>query len=232
MIKTRRLLIIENSQELIDTLKEQLELTGEFDVSATRIATDALQLLEEKNSELIILSCSDVIEETQELISSWRKANVNIPILVIMGNASDSTAIKLLDSGANDYIAKPFRMTLLVARIRAHLRQYDRSADAVLTIGPYWFKQDNSTLTHKEEESCIRLTDKEAAILKYLYHSFPQVVPRSKLLDEVWGYTSGVSTHTLETHIYRLRQKMEPDPKNVSILLTENRGYRLNLQEM
>ncbi len=229
MIQTRRLLIVEKSQELIDVLKDQLELTGEFDIAAAKTIETARQMIDEHNSEIIVFSCSGDIERTKKTISAWRDETINVPLIVITDNASDSEAVNLLDVGANDYIAKPFRMTLLVARIRAHLRQYDRSADAVLAIGPYWFRQDSSVLVDKGSERHIRLTDKEASILKYLYRAFPQVVARTTLLDEVWGYASGVSTHTLETHVYRLRRKIEPDPKNASILVTENRGYRLNL---
>lgn len=232
MTQTRRLLIIEKSQELIDILQDQLELTGEFDITSAKTPEDGRIAIETQNSEIIILSSHNDIEATKQTITSWRKEGINIPIIVITNNANDGEAISLLDNGANDYLAKPFRMTLLVARIRAHLRQYDRSADAVLAIGPYWFRQDSAILVDKgNERHHIRLTDKEASILKYLYRAFPQVVARDTLLDEVWGYASGVSTHTLETHVYRLRQKIEPDPKNASILVTENRGYRLNLDK-
>jgi DNA-binding response OmpR family regulator len=74
----------------------------------------------------------------------------------------------------------------------------------------------------------VRLTEKEAAILKYLYRAGPEVVGREVLLHEVWGYSEGITTHTLETHVYRLRQKIERDPSQAEILLTEAGGYRLN----
>lgn len=232
MTQTRRLLIIEKSQELIDILQDQLELTGEFDIITAQNTQDGRKAIDVQNSEIIVLSCHDDAEGTKQTITQWRKDGINIPIIVITNNTNDGEAVSLLDTGANDYVAKPFRMTLLVARIRAHLRQYDRSADAILAIGPYWFRQDSAMLIDKgNNRNHIRLTDKEASILKYLYRAFPQVVARDTLLDEVWGYASGVSTHTLETHVYRLRQKMEPDPKNASILITENRGYRLNLNK-
>ena len=78
-----------------------------------------------------------------------------------------------------------------------------------------------------EQEKKVRLTEKETAILKYLYRAGAKVVGRDVLLAEVWGYNSGVTTHTLETHIYRLRQKIEKDPSNAEILVTETGGYRL-----
>ena len=73
----------------------------------------------------------------------------------------------------------------------------------------------------------IRLTEKETAILKYLYRVGRKTVPRETAADEVWGYSAAVTTHTLETHVYRLRQKIEPDPQQVQLLVTEPGGYRL-----
>jgi DNA-binding response OmpR family regulator len=78
-----------------------------------------------------------------------------------------------------------------------------------------------------EGDRKIRLTEKETNILKFLYSASEGVVPRDTLLHEVWGYNAGVTTHTLETHIYRLRQKIEADPSNASLLVTEGGGYRL-----
>jgi len=115
----------------------------------------------------------------------------------------------------------------LLARVRAQLRQFELSDDATFPIGPYAFRPSAKTLTNNETEKKVHLTEKETAILKYLYRMGDRAVPRDVLLDEVWGYNAGVTTHTLETHIYRLRQKVEPDPTNAQILVTEPGGYRL-----
>ncbi len=229
MQQVRRLLIIEESKELLSILKDQLTLTGEFNLYTCRAPQKAFDIIKEQNIEIILFSHKGYEQETLDLLKSWREKGVSIPILVITNMQNDSEAIKLLDAGANDYLSRPFRMTLLVARLRAHLRQYDRSCDAILTIGPYYFHQNNGILVAQDTEEQIRLTDKEASILRHLYYAFPDVIKRNKLLDDVWGYTESISTHTLETHIYRLRQKIEPDPKNASILITESRGYRLNI---
>ena len=111
--------------------------------------------------------------------------------------------------------------------MRAHIRQDERSDDAVFTIRPYTFQPSNKLLINNEDEKKVRLTDKETAILKYLYRSGDKVVSRDVLLDEVWGYNSSVTTHTLETHVYRLRQKIEENPSSARILITEPGGYRL-----
>jgi len=116
---------------------------------------------------------------------------------------------------------------VLLARLRAHIRQHERSDDAVFTIGPYTFQPSAKLLVNNDDDKKVRLTDKETAILKYLYRAGDRVVGRDVLLDEVWGYNAGVTTHTLETHVYRLRQKIEFDPSNAKILVTEPGGYRL-----
>jgi DNA-binding response OmpR family regulator len=162
----------------------------------------------------------------RELCRLMRKQGVKCPVLMLTGHDGDSDTILGLDAGANDYVTKPFKFPVLLARMRAQLRQHEQSEDAIFTLGPYTFKPAMKMLI-TEDERKIRLTEKETNILKFLYRSTEGVVPRDILLHEVWGYNAGVTTHTLETHIYRLRQKIEPDPSNVRLLVTESGGYRL-----
>ena len=159
-----------------------------------------------------------------------RAALAALGFCVIMLTAADSDADTILglESGANDYVTKPFRINVLLARLRAHLRQHERSEDAVMTIGPYEFHPAAKMLMEKDGKKKVRLTDKEASILKYLFRAGDRPVARDILLNEVWGYNAGVTTHTLETHIYRLRQKIEKDPATAAILLTDRGGYRLH----
>ncbi len=116
---------------------------------------------------------------------------------------------------------------MLLARLRAQLRQHEETDDAVFAIGPYAFKPSAKLLVETTTNKKIRLTDKETAILKFLYRAGSRVISRSVLLDEVWGYNAAAATHTLETHVYRLRQKIEPNPQQARILVTEAGGYRL-----
>ena len=147
---------------------------------------------------------------------------------MLTGSDEEMDVVRGLDSGANDYIAKPFRLAELLARVRAQLRMFEHSEDAVFNIGPFIFHPSAKQLRDPVKNRRIRLTEKEAAILKYLYRAGPRPVSRQVLLNEVWGYNAAVTTHTLETHIYRLRQKIEPDPSNARLLLTEGGGYRLD----
>jgi DNA-binding response OmpR family regulator len=139
---------------------------------------------------------------------------------------SDGDTIQGLESGADDYVAKPFRFSVLLARIRVQLRSHEQSENAVFHIGPYQFRPAQKLLLDSAKKK-VRLTEKETNILKYLYRAGGKPVARDELLAEVWGYNAGVTTHTLETHIYRLRQKIEPDAAAAQLLLTEAGGYRL-----
>ncbi len=131
-----------------------------------------------------------------------------------------------LDAGANDYVTEAVQVRRAAGAHPAQLRQHEQSEDAVFAIGPYTFKPASKLLLD-DKGGKIRLTEKETAILKYLYRTGDKVVSRETLLHEVWGYNAGVTTHTLETHIYRLRQKIEKDPSNAEILVTETGGYKL-----
>jgi DNA-binding response OmpR family regulator len=155
-----------------------------------------------------------------------RKANIRCPILMLTGQDGEADQVEGLEAGANDYLTKPFRFNILLARIRTHLRSHAHSEDAVFQIGRYTFRPSAKLLQGPENQK-IRLTEKETSILKFLYRSGDKVVPRDTLLHEVWGYNPAVTTHTLETHIYRLRQKIEADPARATLLLTESGGYRL-----
>jgi DNA-binding response OmpR family regulator len=157
-----------------------------------------------------------------------RRSGVKSPIIMLTGAGSESDTILGLESGANDYVTKPFKLGVLLARLRAQLRQHELSEEAVFSIGPYSFQPAHKVLVG-EDDAKIHLTEKETAILKYLYRSGDKAVSRDKLLDEVWGYNAAVTTHTLETHVYRLRQKIERDPSSAKILLTDKGGYRLAL---
>jgi DNA-binding response OmpR family regulator len=162
----------------------------------------------------------------REVCRLMRKANVRCPIMMLTGHDGEADQILGLDAGANDYLTKPFRFNILLARIRAHMRSHAQSEDAVFKIGPYSFRP-SAKLLQGPNNAKIRLTEKETSILKFLFRAGDKVVGRETLLHEVWGYNPAVTTHTLETHIYRLRQKIEADPTHARLLVTESGGYRL-----
>ena len=227
MTAGKRILIVDDDTTLLEMLGEQLQLHEEFTTTGANSASEALELTKEDYFDAIILDVGLPGMDGRDVCSLMRLNGVTSPIIMLTGVGTDADTILGLDAVANDYITKPFRLGVLLARLRAHTHQYERSDDAVFTIGPYTFQPSNKLLVHNTDEKKVRLTDKETAILKFLYRSGNKVVSRDVLLDEVWGYNPGVTTHTLETHVYRLRQKIEADPSNAMILITEPGGYRL-----
>ena len=226
MAAVKKILLVDDDPDLREALADQLVLTEEFDVFEAGDGEGGLARARDELYDLVILDVGLPDMDGRELCRLMRKQGVKCPIIMLTGHASDSDQIQGLDAGANDYVAKPFKLPVLLARIRAQLRQHEQSEDAVFAVGPYSFRPAAKMLVDEREKK-IRLTEKETNILKYLYRAGSAVVARDVLLHEVWGYNAGVTTHTLETHIYRLRQKIEPDPANARILVTEPGGYRL-----
>ncbi|WP_339830751.1 response regulator transcription factor [uncultured Parvibaculum sp.] len=226
MSTTKKILVVDDDDALRTALVEQLDLHEEFSCIMAPTASAGLDRIRADHVDLVLLDVGLPDMDGRELCRLMRKAGVKAPIIMLTGADTDSDTILGLDAGANDYVTKPFRFGVLLARIRAHLRSHEQSEDAVFKIGPYSFRPSAKLLVDEQEKK-VRLTEKETAILKYLYRAGAKVVGRDVLLAEVWGYNSGVTTHTLETHIYRLRQKIEKDPSNAEILVTETGGYRL-----
>jgi DNA-binding response OmpR family regulator len=228
----RPLLIVDDDAALRSTLAEQLEVDGEFLPAEAGSAAEAEAMLTAPDAryDAVLLDIGLPDGDGRDLCARLRKHGLKVPIIMLTGADAEQDVVRGLDAGANDYIAKPFRLNELLARVRAQLRVFDNSEDAVFIIGPYSFRPSAKLLLEVARNKKIRLTEKEAAILKYLYRSGGKPVARQILLNEVWGYNSAVTTHTLETHIYRLRQKIEPDPSNARLLLTEGGGYRLDSQ--
>ena len=226
MAQKQKILLVDDDEDVREALSEQFVMTEEFDVFEAESGTSALEKIGQNIYDLVILDVGLPDINGREVCRLIRKQGVKCPILMLTGHDTDSDTILGLDAGANDYITKPFKFPVLLARIRAQMRQHEQSENAIFTLGPYTFKPAIKILLTKDNKK-IRLTEKETNILKFLYRATNEVVPRDTLLHEVWGYNAGVTTHTLETHIYRLRQKIEPDPSNASLLVTENGGYRL-----
>ncbi len=226
MTALKKILLVDDDADLREALADQLILTEEFDVFEAESGAIGIEKAKAEMHDLIILDVGLPDMDGREVCRLMRKSGVKCPILMLTGHTTDADTILGLDAGANDYVAKPFKFAVLLARIRAQLRQHEQSEDAVFTIGPYSFRPAMKMLVDEDGKK-VRLTEKETNILKFLYRATDGVVGREVLLHEVWGYNAGVTTHTLETHIYRLRQKIEPDPSNARLLVTESGGYRL-----
>jgi DNA-binding response OmpR family regulator len=222
----RKILVVDDDDDLRESLIDQLGLYEEFETASAATAGEGIAKAKAGNIDLVLMDVGLPDMDGREACKILRKNGFKSPIVMLTAQGSDSETILGLEAGANDYVTKPFKFAVLLARIRAQLRQHEQSEDAVFTIGAYSFKPAAKMLID-EKGGKVRLTEKETSILKYLYRAGEKVVSREVLLHEVWGYNAGVTTHTLETHIYRLRQKIEKDPSNAELLVTETGGYKL-----
>lgn len=223
----KKILLCDDDDALRQSLAEQLQLHEEFETKQVDNATAAIEIAKSEHFDAIVLDVGLPDMDGREACRIMRRNAVKAPVIMLTAQDSDSDTILGLDAGANDYVTKPFRLNVLLARLRAQLRQHEQSEDAVFGIGPYSFRPAQKLLLEEDANKKIRLTEKETSILKYLYRAGNKVISRDQLLGEVWGYNAGVTTHTLETHVYRLRQKIERDPSNAEILVTEPGGYKL-----
>jgi DNA-binding response OmpR family regulator len=226
MSLTKKIVLVDDDDTLRETLKDQFQLHDEYEITDFPNATAGVKAVKADHADMVILDVNLPDMDGREACKLMRKNGYKGPILMLTAQGSDSDMILGLDSGANDYITKPFRFGVLLARIRAHLRQHEHSEDATFKVGHYNFKPSAKQLVTDDGKK-IRLTEKETAIIKFLLRAGEQIVSRDVLLQDVWGYNAGVTTHTLETHIYRLRQKIERDPGNAELLVTEGGGYKL-----
>jgi DNA-binding response OmpR family regulator len=220
-------LLVEDEAAVRETLAEQLHMHGiEADgVGTAREAEERLAGAPARYDALIVdVGLPD--GDGRDLCTRLRRSGVRVPILMLTGRADEGDLVRALDAGADDYLVKPFRLAELLARLRAQLRGYEASADALIQIGPYRFKPAERFLKDGAGRR-ITLTDKETAILRYLHRAGGRAVSRGELLREVWGYNPSTTTHTLETHIYRLRRKIEPDPARPTLMPVLREGYAL-----
>jgi DNA-binding response OmpR family regulator len=226
MAQSRTILIVDDDEDLRGALAEQIDLEDDFRTVQARTAGEGVAMAKDIRPDLILLDVDLPDMDGRNACKQMREDGVLAPVIMLTAAASDADTVLGLESGADDYVTKPFRFAVLLARIRAQLRSHEQSEHAVFRIGPYEFRPAQKLLIDEKLRK-IRLTEKEANILKYLYRAGEKPVSREELLTQVWGYNAGVTTHTLETHIYRLRQKIEPEAGGARLLLTDTGGYRL-----
>ena len=226
MAAKKTILLVDDDEDLREALSEQFELHDSFETLQAANANDGIEAATSKRVDLILLDVDMPDMDGREACKLMRQKGVRAPVIMLTGQDGDADTILGLESGANDYVTKPFKFSVLLARVRAHLRSFEQSEDATFKIGPYEFRPAMKLLVTADGKK-IRLTEKETNILKYLYRAGGKPVARDELLSEVWGYNAAVTTHTLETHIYRLRQKVEKDAAAPQILVTEAGGYKL-----
>ncbi len=230
MMPHRHFLLADDDDELRGFVAEQL--ADIMDCAVTEVGSVAQALAAVARGvrfDAILLDVRLPDGDGRDLCQRLRRNGHNMPMLMLTGAGHEADVVRGLDAGANDYIVKPFRIAELAARLRAQLRAFETSEHVEIAIGPYVFRPGTKQLQVPGAKRPIRLTEKEAAVLKFLYRARGAPVAREVLLHEVWGYSADASTHTVETHIYRLRRKIKSMPDTARLLVNEGGGYRLCL---
>ena len=224
----KTILVVEDDEATRTILVEQLENDLGLKVTTASTLQDAGRLLSDNSVfTAVLLDVGMPDGDGRDFCIRVRRDGHKVPIIMLTGSDSESDVLRGLNAGANDYIAKPFRSKELLARLRAQLRAFDSSPEAILLIGQHVFRPATRLLHDQTNNRRISLTIKEADLLKFLYRLEGRSASSDVLLHEVWGYSRNAETHTLGTHIYRLRQKMESDPAHPVLLVSVGKGYRL-----
>ena len=219
-------LVLDDDAVFLDALCEGLAAAGFHPVRAGTVAeAEALVARGDARFAALLLDVGLPDGDGRDLCARLRAAGLRVPVLMLTGSDAEADVVRGLEAGANDYVAKPCSAGVLVARLRAHLRLHESSVDAVFSLGPWQFHPAQKLL-RDARGARVWLTAKEVDILRFMQR-IGGTVSKQALLSEVWGYNPSVSSHTLETHIYRLRQKIEADPYAAQLLLTAEGGYRL-----
>ncbi|MEI8397207.1 MAG: response regulator transcription factor [Rhodospirillaceae bacterium] len=228
MVSEKRILVVDGTEAFRQSLAEQLRVYGAFEAVEAATAEQALTEVRDSHFDAILLGAGLPDMDSRDLCREIRREGVRSPLILLTDGHMPPPA----DSAPVECVTKPFRLGMLLARLRTLSARADNRDEVELTIGPFRFRPEAKLLIKAPTEGgpgerTVRLTEKETAILRHLYRAGTKVTGRDELLLDVWGYTAGVTTHTLETHIYRLRRKIEADPGNARILITEPGGYRL-----
>ena len=220
------LLLLDDDDEFRSAVADALQAAGFHLVEAATVAEAEAEVLRGATGfAVLILDVSLPDGDGRDLCIRLRAAAHRMPMVMLTGQDAETDVVRGLEAGAHDYLAKPVRPAVLIARLRALLRHHESSMDAVFPLGPWTFHPAQKLLRGKAGVR-LWLTAREVDILRHLLRS-GRLVSKQELLADIWGYNPSVSSHTLETHIYRLRHKIEADPYDPRLLLTAEGGYRL-----
>ena len=226
MALSSRILIVENNALFSASLCQQLAREGFKNVIEVGLLANLDDMLRDVSPDLVLLSTQMPDGNSVDVCRKLRSDGFFKSIIMLIPKGAEDAIASVLEAGANNYVIKPFRMIELIALIRSQLFQPRAFDDMQFEIGNLSFAPANKMLCDIGSDSVQTLTEKETTILKFLYQAFPSDISKAHILAEVWGFQNTVSTHTLETHIYRLRQKIGQLTDKQLVLTTEN-GYRL-----
>ena len=209
MTSNRRILLIGDDEDLRDMLTEQLQIHQEFVTESVGNGTDAIERTKEQYFDIILLDVNLPDIDGCELCRIMRRNGIKMPIIML--TESDTDADTILGREANDQITKPFRIGVLIARLRAQIREYEQSEHAFFAIGPYTFRPAAKQLLDNETNKKVHLTEKEASIIKYLF------------LAGERGNSSSFLTETFSNRPVPLPVKRCPPPSQSSSRVTSRR---------
>jgi two-component system, OmpR family, response regulator MprA len=216
-----RVLVVEDDAEITDVLRRSLRNEG-YEV---RTAADGIAALDEANAfvpDLVVLDLGLPRLDGTEVCRRLREDG-DVPILMLTARAETDDRVEGLDSGADDYLVKPFERTELLARIRALLRRRPPRGTAALAVGDLRLNPDTREVTRGDRE--IDLTNREFELLEYLMRNERLVISRERLLDEVWGYDPMAATNTIDVFISNLRRKLEAGGEDRLLHTKRGAGY-------
>ncbi len=228
---SERILVVEDEESYVEALQLGLAREG-FDVIVARDGLEAVELFERETPDLVLL---DVMLPRLSGIDVCRqiRQHSSVPIIMVTAKSSEIDTVVGLEVGADDYVAKPYRLRELIARIRVALRRGvevtgpNASGDDVLIVGDIELNESRHSVSVRGIEVALPL--KEYDVLRLLMINVGKVLTREILIDRVWGADYVGDTKTLDVHIKRLRAKVEPDPTNPQQITTvRGVGYRLN----
>lgn len=222
-----KILMLVSSSPLREQLDQLIALQDEFAVERTESVQEALKLSLEDGFDIILLDVQLAEIGGHLMCRLLRSKGVNHPIIMLSSSESDAEVILGFESGATDFVAGPLNMKTFVARLRAHARQSEKEEMVAFKFGPYLFHFVDNSLIDSRLDKRVHLTLKEAMVLRYLCRHKGKAVHRDELLRKVWDWDPTSFTHTLESHIYRLRKKLEPDPRHPMFILSAPCGYQL-----
>ncbi len=223
--------VVEDEESFVDALEVGLGREG-FAVSVARDGFEALEKFDDVNPDLVLLDVMLPRVTGIEVCRQLRQKS-NVPIIMVTAKSSEIDTVVGLEVGADDYVAKPYRIRELVARIRAALRrqagdstgEIPRPSATSLVVGDVELNDDEHTVSVRGESVAMPL--KEFDLLRLLMSNVGRVMTRELLIDRVWGSDYFGDTKTLDVHIKRIRAKVEPDPTNPSRIVTvRGVGYK------
>jgi DNA-binding response OmpR family regulator len=220
-VSVARVLVVEDDVEIADVLRRSLRQEG-HEVRTAADGVGALDAAEEFVPDLVILDLGlprlDGVEVCRRL-----RAEGDVPILILTARTDTEHRVEGLDSGADDYLVKPFELQELMARTRALLRRRPPRGSAQLTVGDLRLNPDTREVVRGERQ--LELTAREFELLEYLMRNERLVIPRQRLLEEVWGYDPLALTNTIDVFISNLRHKLEADGESRILHTKRGAGY-------